>query len=176
MFLFCDQATNVTGWSYYSKPFILNAHGIIDLSKMPKQGVENQVEKRFELIQQLKELVVKYNIRLITTEGVYCHDNLDTHKKLAATQASIQDYCRNSNSNITCFSWENAGEWRSFLKIPTYQNGKKLKSDVLKELTKQFVLVHYDVPDNLKSDEYDAIGMGHAYFVMLEQKGLNKIE
>lgn len=171
MFLFIDQATNISGYAYFPKPFVLDSYGVIDLSKMPKQGIENQIEKRFQLVQEIKEKVLTYDIKLITTEGIYFHNDFETYKKLAQVQASLQDFSR--NSNLTCFSWENGGEWRKYLKIPTHENSKKLKSDALKELTKQFVLDHYNVPDNLKSDEYDAIGMGHAYFVMLEQKGLN---
>lgn len=157
MFLILDPATNITGYAIFNAPYKLNNYGLINLSKISK---EDQTKKRFELIKQIKELVLKFEINLITTEGVYFHSNASTHEKLSKVQGSIQDF--SYSNNIICFSWSNAGEWRSKIGI------KAKKREDYKRETKEYVLAHYDVPDNLSEDECDAIAMGDAYFVMIE--------
>jgi hypothetical protein len=170
-YLFLDQATNISGAAIFLAPYKLKEYHLIDLSRMPKGTDQLQAEKRYEFIKQVREIVYRNNVNFISTEGIYGgKQNLKTYKLLAQIQASIQDWCR--RSSITCFSWANAGEWRSYINIPTYENGQKLKSERLKELTKSYVLAHYDISDNLKFDIYDSIGMSDAYFKMLEQKGI----
>jgi formyltetrahydrofolate synthetase len=156
---------------------------------MPKQTAQDQTEKRFELVRQIKELVFKYQIELVTTEGVYFHSNPETHKKLAQTQASLQDFCR--SFMITCFSWENAGEWRSVLSIKS-----KAREDYKNEV-KKYVLVYYDIESDVEKmifdkyhtekhkcfadlskavrdiqfDIYDSVGMCLAYHKKIENLG-----
>lgn len=190
--LVLDQATNLSGYvvANENKKFI--DFGVIDLSYMPKYTDEEQTEKRHELIKQISFLVSKYQIKMITTEGVYYHGNPDTHKKLSQVQGAIQDWCR--NISLPCFSWKNAGEWRKYLGIGLRDRNDK------KELTKQYVVDHYDVKNQVEDlifnkyrnskkhvcfndlnkeikgmqfDIYDSIGMLTAYFLMLEEKGLN---
>jgi hypothetical protein len=166
-----DQATNVSGATVFLAPYKLKEYYLINLSNMSKGTDQLQAEKRYEFIKQMREIVYKNHVNFISTEGVYGgKQNLKTYKLLAQLQATIQDWAL--RNEICCFSWANAGEWRSYINIPTYKNGKQLKSEALKELTKQYVLAHYDIPDNLEFDIYDSIGMSDAYFRMLEQKGI----
>lgn len=164
----------------------LETYDIIDLSSMPKFTAQEQTEKRFELTKQLKALIFLYKTQLVTTEGVYFHSNPETHKKLAQTQSSIQDMCR--SFMITCFSWENAGEWRSVLGI------KSKARESYKIETKEYVLAHYNIKDKVEKmifdkyhnpekhkcfddlsksikdiqfDIYDSVAMGDAYFVKI---------
>jgi Holliday junction resolvasome RuvABC endonuclease subunit len=190
--LFVDQATRISGWAYFSEPYVLKAYNIIDLSPMPKLSDEDQANKRYELLKQLNEIILKYKIKLLTTEGVYFHSDPETHKKLAQMQGCIQDFCRNNNNNIVCFSWKCAGEWRKWLGI------KSKKREEYKEETKKYVLEYYDVREDIESkifdkyhnpekhksfddlskeikniqfDFYDSIAQGDAYFRMIENLG-----
>lgn len=157
-FMFCavDQATNISGWCVFTAPHQLLKYGIIDLSSLPKSTDQAQAEKRYQFLLQIKEIVYRYKIKQITTEGVYFHKNPDTHRKLAQTQGCLQDFCR--NNEITCFSWNNAGEWRKLLSI------KGNKRDEYKEQTKLLMMEMYKLSDNLAEDVYDAAGIGTAYF------------
>jgi Holliday junction resolvasome RuvABC endonuclease subunit len=181
-----DQATNISGEAVLDENKKLIFFGFTDLSHMPKQTAQDQTEKRFELVKQIKELVFKYEIKLVTTEGVYFHSNPETHKKLAQTQSSLQDFCR--SFQITCFSFENAGEWRSALGVKS-----KSREDYKNEV-KKYVLAHYDIESDVEKmifdkyhnpekhkcfadlskairdiqfDIYDSVGMSCAYFVKI---------
>lgn len=131
---------------------------------MPKSTDQDQANKRKELLHQIDGIIKKYDIQMIITEGVYFNSNADTHRKLAQCQGSVQDFC--CRNNLVCFSWKCAGEWRKWIGITA-----KKREDYKVE-TKKYVIGKYGLLDNLEEDIYDAIGMGHAYFVMLEQKGL----
>jgi Holliday junction resolvasome RuvABC endonuclease subunit len=163
MYLATDQSTNLNGIAVFDKPYHLIDYQIIDLSAMPKQTDQHQAEKRHQFILQMRELVFKYKVKQVTTEGVYLHNNANTHRKLAQMQGCIQDWC--INNEITCFSWENAGAWRHVLGI------KGKKREELKEATKQYVIDMYGLPDNLGDDIYDAVGLGTAFFKLIENKG-----
>jgi Holliday junction resolvasome RuvABC endonuclease subunit len=185
-----DQSTNISGWvSRGSNKEILD-FGIIDLSNLPKQTDQDQADKRHELIQQVSCLVFKYKIKLVITEGIYGGKlNLDNFKKLAQCQGCLQDWCRNNER--VCFSFANAGEWRAIIGT----NGKNRDED--KELTKRYVLEHYDIQydvekiifdkyhtekhkcfndlskevQKIQFDFYDAIAMSDAYFKMIDSLG-----
>jgi Holliday junction resolvasome RuvABC endonuclease subunit len=160
-----DQSTNKSGFVVMDANKKIITFGIIDLSSLPKSTDQDQAEKRYQFISQMRELVYKYDITIIVTEGVYFHKNPDTLRKLACMQGTIQDWCR--NNSVLCFSFANAGEWRKLLSI------KSQNRDEYKEATKQYVISMYGLPDNLAEDVYDAVGIGTAYFRLLE---LKKIE
>lgn len=185
-----DQATNYTGYCVIDSDKNILNFGIIDLSHLPKDGDVDQTEKRYQLLQEVKFLIYKHKISLVITEGVYFHRNPDTHKKLAQTQSTLQDFCR--ANGIICFSWSNAGEWRKIISV----NTKSRETD--KESTKQFVLEHYNIKDQVENyifekyhnekqkcfddlnktiketqfDIYDAIASCESYFRLLELNGI----
>jgi Holliday junction resolvasome RuvABC endonuclease subunit len=162
--LVIDQSTNLNGWVVFSNPYVISDYGIINLSKLPKSTDQDQAEKRYQFLQQIEPLIEKYDIRQVITEGIFIK-NKKHYKKLAMMQGCIQDYCRRK-SNICCFSWENASEWRKILKL----NGAERKDD--KELAKQYIIDLYGLPDNLSDDIYDAASSGTAYYKMLELNGI----
>ncbi len=131
---------------------------------MPKNTDQDQTEKRYQLLQQLKPIIWKYEAKQVITEGIYSNRNMSTFRKLAQMQGAVQDWCR--NNEILCFSWANAGQWRAILGL----NGKNRDED--KILVKKFVIEMYGLPDDTSDDVCDAIGSCLAYFQMLEQKGI----
>ena len=162
MFIILDQSTNLTGFAVFNHDKELVDYGIIDLSKMRKETQEDQTNKRNELLNQIEELVQKYNVDLVVTEGVYFHRNPDVLEKLAKVQGCIQDYCY--RKNIVCFSFHNAGEWRKRLGITA------AKSKEYKEETKAYVLDRLpSLSDTYDFDIYDAIAIGFAYFTYFKE-------
>ena len=157
MFLILDQSSNATGYAIFDNTEKLIDYGIIDLDKLPKSTQQDQTNKRDVLIKQIDEMVKKYKIKQIVTEGVYFHKNPDTLEKLAKVQGCIQDYC--FRKNIVCFSFANAGEWRKRLGITAK------KRDEYKKETKAYVLDKLlNLSDSYKDDIYDAVAIGLAYF------------
>lgn len=189
-FLFLDQATNITGWSIFHQPFKLFKYGLIDLSYLPKYTDEDQTEKRYQLVNQVRELIYHHKINMISTEGVYGgRQNLDTFKKLAQTQSSLQDWSRRNGT--VCYSWKNAGEWRAILGIKSKNRAE------YKPQTKEYVLSKYDIENDVEKiifdkyhnpekhskfsdlskenketqfDIYDSIAMSDAYFIKIGEK------
>jgi len=155
-----DQASVISGYAIFDLGGRIVAYGIIDLSKLPKSTQQDQANKRNVLINNIHDLVQKYDIQQIITEGIYYHSNQSTYEKLAKVQGCVQDYA--VRKNLVCFSWANAGEWRKWISI----TGKKRED--YKAATKRYVIENFDVPDDLVEDIYDAIGICSAYFVMLK--------
>jgi hypothetical protein len=186
MFLFADQSTNRSGICLFTAPYELYNYQIIDLSYMDK---DNQVEKRYEFLKQLKDIVLKNNVQIISTEGVYFNNNASSFMKLAKMQGCIEDWAR--ANNIVCYSWKCAGEWRKWISV------KSKKREDYKRETREYILAHYDIKDKVEKiifDKYhtekhlcfddlskeikdiqfditDAIAMGDAYFKMIENLG-----
>jgi len=131
---------------------------------MPKATEQDQADKRYELIQQLNNLIFSQKINMVITEGIFFNSNASTHEKLSKFQGCIQDFCR--AKNIVCFSFNNAGEWRKWISIKA-RDRKTYKTE-----TKRYVIEKYGLSDDLAEDIYDAVGIGTAYYVMLENKGL----
>jgi Holliday junction resolvasome RuvABC endonuclease subunit len=161
MIMAIDQSSNVNGLAIFSYEKKLINYNIINLSKLPKSTQQDQTIKRRILIDQIDEIVQKYDVKQIITEGIYYHQDPKTYAKLAMVLGSIHDYCE--TSGIISFTWENAGEWRSKLGI------KGTKREIYKEATKQYVLnILPHLPNNLENDIYDAVGIALGYFVMFE--------
>jgi Holliday junction resolvasome RuvABC endonuclease subunit len=156
-----DQSTNLSGFAVLDETQKLIDFGIIDLSKLPKQTDQEQAIKRSILLQRIDEIIDKYAVYQIITEGVYFHNNADTHRKLSQIQGCIQDY--SIRKGLVCFSFKCAGEWRKWLQIKS-----KTRADYKAE-TKKYVLANFDVPDNLSEDIYDAISINAAYFKMVKK-------
>ena len=125
MILSLDQSTGIKGYCIMNLEQELITYGIIDLRKCPKKTNIEQTKKRSVLVNQIKELVNEHNILQTITEGIYMHKNIDTYRKLAQCQSSIQDYCL--RENIVCFSFANAGEWRKFIGVETHKKMKTAK-------------------------------------------------
>jgi Holliday junction resolvasome RuvABC endonuclease subunit len=187
MILSIDQSTNISGVAVLDSKKQLLYYDIIDISDLPKQTDQDQTEKRFQFLQQLKLIIWKYKIKQIITEGIYFHSNQDTYCKLSKMQGCIQDYSR--SFDILCFSFSNAGEWRKILSI------KAKAREEYKQETKNYVLLHHNIKDdvekmifdkyhtskhhcfddlskdtkNIQFDVYDAIAQCEAYFLKIEQ-------
>jgi Holliday junction resolvasome RuvABC endonuclease subunit len=154
--LFFDQAQNCTGFALFSCEKELIKYGVIDLSKTK----QDQVNKRRILIEKISELICKYEIKMVSLEGIY-KNNVKVYKILAKVQGSIEDLC--CSKNIICFEYENPFEWLKKLGL------KPKDRDYNKAKAKEYVLNALPYLSNdLSSDEYDAIGMGLAYFKMFE--------
>jgi Holliday junction resolvasome RuvABC endonuclease subunit len=168
-----DQASRRTGWAVASSEMVLLDYGLIDLEK-----IQDQTKKRQALIQNVNELVEKYNIKQIILEGIYKR-SVKVYKILAKVQGSLEDFC--NAENIICFSWENAGEWRKWIGISNYKKNDKgkmiqKKSEELKEETRKFVIDTYGLTEEVlinkgidkkyHNDVWDAIGSCDAYFKM----------
>jgi Holliday junction resolvasome RuvABC endonuclease subunit len=168
-----DQSSNVSGYCVTSDEKKLIAYGIINLSSLSKQTDQEQAVKRSILLARIDEIVKKYDIKMLITEGVYFQKNPRTHKILAQFQSSLQDFAL--REKICCFSWENAGEWRAILKL-----NNEVKRENLKEETKKFVIETYGLTEEVlinkgidkkyHSDIFDAVGSCSAYFKLLELK------
>src|SRR5690554_3985716 len=97
-----DQATNCSGFSLMNSNMELLDYGVINLSEMPKGGDQEQTAKRYQLISEIKNLVWKYKVSQVITEGIYAgKENLKTYKMLAQTQSALQDFC--FRHEIICF-------------------------------------------------------------------------
>ena len=70
MILSIDQSTNQSGWFCHGKNQDIIDYGIIDLSHLPKKTDQDQAEKRYQLLQQLKHIIYKLSIESVKNKAL----------------------------------------------------------------------------------------------------------
>lgn len=161
--VFLDQSTAKVGYAIFKKNKLVD-YGILTLTKANK-GTDNNAhaERRQYLITQLKDFINKHDIDTVVYEGIWqsntSKNNVDTFKKLAKVQASIEDFSFKDKLKFVEFS---VNEWRSYLPL-----GLKGKGHPTREAIKKAVVAYIDkqYPKLIdeKEDTKEAIAMGLAW-------------
>lgn len=154
-----DQATK-TGYAILNETYDLIEYGIIDGYKHISEKFRSDLDKikrRKYLRENIEEILDQnQDIIQVVCEGIF-KNNTKVFKMLSKIQGSIEDLC--IDKNISCFSFDNAGEWRKELGISSRE-----KREIQKQATKEFICNKYpEIPKDLEEDIYDAIGIGVAY-------------
>lgn len=157
-----DQATKLSGYAILDHTKTLCDYGIFDKTKVGDTSALGHTKKRISLQEDIKNILNSYpDIIQVVCEGTY-KNNTKVYKILSKIEGTIEDLC--FGLNISCFTFENAGEWRKWL--PVKITGKR---DVVKQQTKTYILSQYpELPDNLEQDVYDAIAIALAYLHIFE--------
>lgn len=159
-----DLSTHSTGFAIF-KDGNLKEYGCLEAKG------KNPIERIYIIIKQIEEILDRQensNIERIIAEEVRPENNqtgpgnLRTHKVLMWLQAALEFL--NYNNKKIKIEYIYPSEWRAKCGIRT---GKNIKRDALKQKDIDFVKDQYGIEVN--DDIADAIGIGYAYLLNLEE-------
>lgn len=152
--LFLDLSTKSTGYAVANQQGKLIQYGCLTASS---QDVLVRIQK---IIDQLKEILKKFNISSIFAEEVRQeHTNNHTEKVLIWLQGAMLLAAREINPKVQ-YEFIMPNSWRAKIGIKT---GRGITRAQLKPLDIKYVKQHYKLDVN--DDIADAIGIMDAYFI-----------
>lgn len=144
-----DQSTNLTGFSLFQDGQYITS-GVID-----KHKIKGADERIAEMGLAICKLIKEYKPDVVTIEDTQNQSNVKTVIFLARLQGCVILYCASKGIKLNILR---PSEWRSALE---YQQGPKVKREVLKQQSKDFVKNHFGL--ELESeDEIEAIAINEA--------------
>lgn len=153
-----DQSLNTSGWAIFS-----NNKKLIDFGTFTVPANKPIEQRLNRFIQELNNLIDKYEISEVFFEDIQYQNNIETYKKLAYIQATLMIWCYNNNLKFTILA---PSRWRSTLKSAYNGFGFGRARTEQKQKAIDFCKEFLEV--EATSDEADAICLGQAG--LLEKK------
>lgn len=152
-----DQSTNLTGWSLFNDGQYVDS-GVIDKHKI-KDADKRIAEMGLEICKKIKE----YMPDVVVAEDIQKQSNTKTVIYLARLQGCIVLYCASKGIELKIL---HPSEWR---KVLSYEQGPKVKREVLKEQSINYVKEHLGF-DNFTEDQCEACCIGMAANLLYNTK------
>lgn len=150
-----DTASVHTGWAFYIDGKY-NKSGVINLSKIKDVNIRIK-----EMIKNVELLISTYEPDCVVVEDIVVERNWHTFKVLATIIGGVYGLCIAKGISYSCLS---PSVWRNIID----PNQKPRKKDEIKiwDIEKAKQIVNKDFSD----DEADAILVGRAYYILLNEK------
>lgn len=165
-YLALDQSLNLTGFAYFDSNGILIESNTFNIPK------NKLIEERLAAFyKHLTNLVKDENIEHIFFEDIQYQNNKDTFKKLAFVQSTILLWCYWNQIKYTILS---PSHWRKIItdnyNIKFGRARAEQKKNCFDFIIKKWNLSESDITE----DEADAIALGMAGIIELQQDNINK--